>query len=232
MRDIRANYLAAAVMAALLGLGGTANDAAAQKIVCWKDKSGKTVGCGDKVPPEYQDNATQELDRRGVTRKTTESVEEEAKRRVKEKENEKAKAEADKKAAEQRRLDSALVNTYSNEKEIDLRRDRDLATIDGQIAQLKVMQKNATDRQKEVKGRIDANKKDGRPPSDAQKEDLARAESDQSKTEQSIASKEKEKDDKRKYYADMKARFIELKGGPAAPTPAPAAPAPATSAKK
>ena len=21
------------------------------KIVCWKDKSGKTVGCGDRVPP-------------------------------------------------------------------------------------------------------------------------------------------------------------------------------------
>ena len=37
------------------------------KIVCWKDKAGKTVGCGDKVPPEYQDNATKELNRRGVT---------------------------------------------------------------------------------------------------------------------------------------------------------------------
>jgi len=23
------------------------------KIVCWKDKAGKVVGCGDRVPPEY-----------------------------------------------------------------------------------------------------------------------------------------------------------------------------------
>lgn len=232
MRDIRVNYLAAAAMAALLGLGGTANDAAAQKIVCWKDKSGKTIGCGDKVPPEYQDNASRELDKRGVTRKTTESAEEEAKRKAKDKETEKARAEADKKAAEQKRLDSALVNTYSNEKEIDLRRDRDIATIDGQITQLKVVLKTAGDRQKEVKGRIDATTKGGKQPTDAQKDDLARAEGEQRKAEQGLLDKEKEKDEKRKYYADMKARYIELKGGGAsAPAPAPA-PAPAAPAKK
>ena len=27
------------------------------KLVCWKDKSGKVIGCGDTVPPEYRDNA-------------------------------------------------------------------------------------------------------------------------------------------------------------------------------
>ena len=81
MRDIKMRYLAATVVAALLGWGGfAAHDAAAQKIVCWKDKSGKTIGCGDKVPPEYQDNATKELDKGGVTRKTTETAEERARR--------------------------------------------------------------------------------------------------------------------------------------------------------
>jgi hypothetical protein len=224
MRDIKAGYLAAAAMAALLGWGGSvAYDVAAQKIVCWKDKSGKTVGCGDKVPPEYQDSATRELDKRGVTRKTTESAEEQAKRKAMEKESEKDKVELAKKAAEQKRLDSALVNTYSNEKEIDLRRDRDIATADSQIVQMKVMLKNATDRQKESKGRIDAATKGGKPATDAQKEDLALAEADQRKAEQSIAEKEKEQDDIRKRYADMKARYVELKGGPAA-APAPAAP--------
>ena len=33
-------------------------------IVCWKDKNGKVIGCGDKVPPEYQDNANKVLNRR------------------------------------------------------------------------------------------------------------------------------------------------------------------------
>ena len=225
MRDIKGAYLAAA-MAALLGwCGSVAQDATAQKIVCWKDKSGKTVGCGDKVPPEYQDSATRELDKRGMTRKTNESAEELAKRKAQEKENEQNKAELDKKAAEQKRQDSALINTYTNEKEIDLRRDRDLATLDGQINQLKVMQKNAVDRQSEIKARIaTAATKGG---SDLQKEDLARAEGDQRKADQGIGDKEKERDAVRKRYADQKARYIELKGGStaAAPAPAPAAPA-------
>ena len=225
MRDIRMGYLAAAAMAMLLGWGGSVvHDTAAQKIVCWKDKSGKTVGCGDKVPPEYQDSATRELDKRGVTRKSTESAEEEAKRRAKEKESDKEKTELAKKAAEQKRQDSALINTYSDEKEIDLRRDRDLATADSQINQMKVMHKNAADRQKEVKGRIDAGTKAGKPVTEPMKEDLAHAEADQRKFEQSIADKEKEKDDIRKRYAEQKARYIELRGGPAAAR-APAAPA-------
>lgn len=232
MRDMKGAYLAAALAVLLGWCGSVSQDAAAQKIVCWKDKSGKTVGCGDKVPPEYQDSATRELDKRGVTRKSTESAEEEAKRKAKEKESEKERAEAAKKAAEQKRLDSALVNTYTNEKEIDLRRDRDLATIDGQIAQMKGLLKNAIDREKEAQGRVDAAKKTGKPATDPMKEDLARAEADKRKAEQSVADKEKEKEEKRKYYADQKARFIELRGGPsAAPAPAPA-PAPAVPAKK
>jgi len=223
MRDIR-GICGIAAAAVLLGLGAPiAQDASAQKIVCWKDKSGKTVGCGDKVPPEYQDNASQELDKRGVTRKTNESAEEQAKRLAKEKENEKIRAEQDKKAAEQKRQDTALINTYSSEKEIDLRRDRELATIDSQITQMKVMQKNAQDRQKEVKGRA------GKAPTDVQKEELARSDAAVSKADQALANKEKEKEDVRARYAAMRARYTELKGGSGAPTPAPA---PASTAKK
>ena len=218
MRDIKVSYLAVA-MALLLGWGGSlVHDTAAQKIVCWKDKSGKTVGCGDKVPPEYQDSASRELDKRGMTRKTNESAEDEAKRKAKEKESEKLKAELDKKAAEQKRQDSALINTYSNEKEIDLRRDRDLATLESQVSQMKVMQKNTADRQKEIKGRIEAGKK---PATEVQKEELARAEADQKKFDQSITDKAKEREDIIKRYADQKARYIELRGG-GAPAPAPA----------
>lgn len=227
MRDITVRYSAAVALAALLVWGGSvAQDAAAaSKIVCWYDKNGKQVGCGDTIPPEYQNNASREIDKRGVTRKTTESAEEQAKRKAKEQESEKEKAELAKKAAEQKRLDSALVNTYSNEKEIDLRRDRDLVTIDGQLNQLKVVLKNASDRQNEVKGRIDAGAKAGKPATDIQKEDLARAEADLRKAEQNLADKEKEKEEIRKRYADMRARYIELKSGGQAAAPAPAAPA-------
>ena len=195
------------------------------KIVCWKGKSGKTVGCGDKVPPEYQDFASRELDKRGVTRKTNESAEEEAKRKAKEKEAEKEKTELAKKQAEQKRLDSALINTYSSEKEIDLRRDRDLSTVDGQITQLQVMHKNASSRQAEIKGRVDATTKGGKPATDHQKEDLARVEAEVRKHEHNINERQKEKEEIQKRYEAMKVRYRELKGGGGAPAPAPAAPA-------
>ncbi len=229
MREIKARYLAATVMAALLGWGGfAAHDVAAQKIVCWKDKSGKTIGCGDRVPPEYQDNATRELDRGGVTRKTTETAEERARREAQEKDQAAQKAAEKRRIAEQSRQDDALLNTFTHENEIDLKRDRDLQVVDGQLTQMRVSHKNASDRYAEVKGRMDAATKGGKPAPDALKEDIARAETDRTKAEQGVAAREKEKDDIRKRYAEMKARYIALKGGP---TPAPSTAA-APAAKK
>ena len=233
MPDIKVRYLAATVVAALLGWGGFAfHDAAAQKIVCWKDKSGKTIGCGDRVPPEYQDNATRELDKGGVTRKTTETAEERSRREAQEKDQAAQKAEEKKRLTEQKRQDAALVNAFTDEKEIDLKRDRDLQVVDGQLTQMRVSHKNASDHYAEVKGRMDATMKSGKPATDAQKEDLARAEADMAKAEQGVVAKEKEKEDIRKRYADMKARYVLLKGGPA-PAPAPASvPVPVTASKK
>jgi hypothetical protein len=217
--------ITAAALAALLAGGALAQTKPTGKIVCWKDKSGKVVGCGDRVPPEYQDAATQEIDKRGVTRKVTESAEEEAKRKAREAELAKQKAEEQKRLAEQRRQDQALLNTFSNEKEIDLKRDRDLQVVDTQLSQLKVAHKAAAERHAEVRARVDASAKAGKPASDAQKEELARAAADLARAEQNIAGKEKEKEEIRKRYAAMKERYILLRGGGAPAPTAAAAPA-------
>lgn len=203
------------------------------KIVCWKDKSGKTVGCGETVPPEFQDSATSELTKQGVTRKTTESAEETAKRRAQEQELVKQRADDKKKAEEQKRQDMALVNSYSNEKEIDLRRDRDLQVVDTQLSQMRASLKNATERHIDAKVRLAAAEK-SKKPSDVLSEEVTRAEAEKAKAERSITDKEKEKEDIRKNYAELKARYIRLKGGDTTATaasPAPA-PAPAAPAKK
>jgi len=214
-------FVAPAFAVALATL--VAGDALAQKkIVCWKDKAGKVVGCGDTVPPEYQDSATKELDKRGITRKTTETAEERAKREAAAKQNESQMAEEKKRKAEQQRQDQALMNTFSNEKEIDLKRDRDLQVVDGQMTVLRVNHKNAAARQAEAKGRIDAAAKTGKPAGEAQKEELARAQSDLDKAEQSLLAREKEKEDIRKRYGEMKDRYMQLRGG-AAPAPTTAA---------
>lgn len=219
---LRANHLLLAPALALALAALAAGDATAQKIVCWKDKAGKVVGCGDTVPPEYQDNATKELDSRGVTRKTTETAEERARREAEEKRTQAQRADDTKRAAEQRRQDQALINTFSNAQEIDLKRDRDLQVVDGQITQLRVTHKSAAERHKEVKSRMDATAKTGKPATDTQKDDLARAQADMDKAELNIVTREKEKEDIRRKYAEMKDRYNQLRGG--APTTA-AAPA-------
>jgi len=162
-------------------------DASAQKIVCWKDKSGKVVGCGDRVPPEYRENEAKVLDRRGLTRGTVVSAEEEA--RLKQEEEKKAalKAEEKRRIAEQRRQDSALLNTYTSTREIDQRRDRELQVVDLQITQLKALLSRAT---------------------------KARANDDKTRIEANILAKEKDKARITASYDRQKARFLELKGAP------------------
>ena len=99
-RTVSRSYLAVALAVAVAGAVVCPGAVAAQdkkaRIVCWKDKSGKVVGCGDKVPPEFQDSATREMDRTGVTRGTTESAEDAAKRRAQEQEAAKVKTEDNK----------------------------------------------------------------------------------------------------------------------------------------
>jgi hypothetical protein len=235
LRNARA--LSAAVLAVVLA-ALVAGTAAAQKpkanttIVCWKDKAGKVIGCGDRVPPEYEDSATKELDRRGVTRKTTESAEVEARRAAEDAKVAKQKEELSREREEEkrratleRRQEAALLATFANEKEIDLKRDRDLEVADRQITQLQAAQKNATDRA--ARGRIDANEKAKKPVTDFLRDEAARAESDSERFEKGIAAKTREKEEISKRYTRMKQRYIELGGTGTQSAAAPAAAAPA-----
>ena len=137
------SVLASAALAAALLSAVPA--ALAQKIVCWKDAAGKVIGCGDRVPPEFQKNESKRLDSGGITRQTTVSAEEAAKLKAAEDKKATLKLEEDRRIAEQRRQDTALVNTYTSAGEIDVRRDRELQVVDLQIQQLKAAVKGAVD---------------------------------------------------------------------------------------
>jgi len=189
--------------------------AASGKIVCWKDASGKVVGCGDQVPPEYRGTGTSELDKRGVTRRTTESTEEATKRKEKDAELAREKAEEKKRLADQRRQDTALLGTYNNEHEIDARRDRDLQVIDLQVQQLEVSLKNAAARLADTRSRIAQAEKAKKPVPPALSEDVTRIEAEQSKIEANIAAKHKEKEEVQARFVQQKKRFLELKGASA-----------------
>lgn len=196
-----------------------------QKIVCWKDKAGKVVGCGDRVPPEFQNNESKTLDKRGITRETTVSAAEAARLKAEEDKKAALKAEEDRRIAEQRRQDTALVNTYTSAGEIDVRRDRELQVVDLQIQQLKASVKGAVDAHASQKARYANFEKRGKVP-DNVKEELKQAAEEENRVKARIMDKEKDKERITASYAQQKSRFIELKGGgSAAPTAAVPAPA-------
>lgn len=228
MDNVMRGIFSALLALALAVTGGSALAQSKGKIVCWKDKSGKTVGCGDSVPPEYQLSATKELDKRGVTRKTTESAAEQAakvKAPAVDLAKQKAQTEEEqRKLAEQRRQDNALINTFANEKEIDVKRDRELQSLELQLGQLKGSLKNANDRQAEINARSDALEKNKKPVPDNVKAEKAQAAEETNKLQQRVAAKAKEMDEIRTRYAEYRKRFSDLKGTPQpAASPAPAA---------
>jgi hypothetical protein len=203
---------ASAIAFAAVFAGAALAQSKGGRIVCWKDASGKVVGCGDRVPPEYEGAATKELDRRGVTRKTTDTAEEEARRAAQQEALAKKKEEEKRQLAEQQRRDKALLNTYANETEIDLRRDRELKEVDRVLGQFRSLQKSTANRRDRAQERLQAAEKAGKP-SDVFRDEVARAEGDMARLEQSIAAKNKEKEDIRARYAATKQRYLELGGG-------------------
>ena len=205
------------------------------KIVCWKDKAGKTVGCGDKVPPEYQDNATTELNKRGVTVNQSEPALTAGQKKALQAEQDRKTAE-NVQAVEQKRRDKALLDTFTTVKEIDLKRTRDIQLIESNIEAQQTNLKNANDRQVESRTRIEQFKKENKPIPVPIQDEYDRAEAAKQKIQAQIAQKRKEIVDLNQQYDDMKKRFSEL-SGPGTPAAAPTAtsgpvvpPAPATSA--
>jgi phage-related minor tail protein len=213
MLEPRRTKIAAAFIIALavfIAVPAMAQSKSGGKFVCWKDKTGKVVGCGDTVPPEYRDNAGSQLDRSGVKRGAVESAEEAAKRRTQEEATAKQRAEEKRRLAEQQRLDAALLNTYANEKEIDQRRERELQQVELTIIQLQAPLKNATDRYEDAKKRN-------------VQEEMTRAAADKEKFEREITAKQKEKAELAARYDAQKKRYAELRGGVVAvPISAPA----------
>ena len=194
----------------LLAVGS--GQAQAQKIVCWKDKAGKVVGCGDKVPPEFQDNATKELNRRGVVVNQSAPSPTPEQKRAQQAELDR-KAVDDQKASELRRKDRALLDTFTTEKEIDLKRNRDIQLIESNIEAQQTNLKNANDRQVDARLRVDQLKKENKPVPAPLQEDYDRAEASKTKIQAQITQKRKDIADLNKQYDEMKKRFAELKGG-------------------
>jgi chromosome segregation ATPase len=194
-----------------------ASASAQNKIICWKDSSGKVIGCGDTVPPEFRSSGTKELDARGITRRTTESLDDAARRRAAENEQARARAEDGRRSAEQSRLDKALLDTYSSEAEIDLKRDRDLQVVDARIEQLKGALKLAAERHESAARRLTALESSKKAPPPALKDELARALANRERLDKAIAAAQAEKEELARKFAEYRKRYAELRSAASAP---------------
>ena len=212
MRSPRALALCCALAAMLVaGAGAHAQSTSGGKIVCWKDRAGRVIGCGDKVPPEYQDSATKELNRRGVTVRQSDAALTPEQLKAQQADLERKQVEEHRKK-EQRRQDKALVDTFSNEKEIDLKRDRDVQLIESNIETLQTNLKNAEERQADARARIAQYNKRSAPVPAPIQEELDRSEGEKTKINNQITQKRREISALRQKYEEVKKRFAQLKG--------------------
>lgn len=174
------------------------------KLYKWIDDKGETH-YGEVVPPEYADKNKVQFDEKG--------------RVIKEKplEGESAAAASktpeQKAAMEQRRKDRALLNTYSNEKEIDLARNRNLQQVEARINSINLLQQSAQESLDSFRKEANGITKAGKPIPPSLQADISAAENKMAKLKQELdAANEKAASVRASFEAD-KVRYRELTGG-------------------
>ncbi len=182
-------------------------------MVCWYDKSGRQLGCGYSVPPEYANYEIRELNRRGVTVKKTEAELTPEQQRIR-KEEEARRREAEEARVAQRKRDQVLLASFSSEQEINARRDRDLAQLEVALGGLQGELNQLRANEADIRRRIDAVAKSGKPVPTSLRDDYLKATADTAAMEKVIAQRRAEQITIRTRYDEMRNRFIELSRKP------------------
>ena len=156
---------AALALACLLFAGGA--QAALYK---WVDEQGR-VQYSDK-PPDQGKGAVQMTNRGIVVKKIEPTPTPEQKKVLQEDQARKQEEEA--KAAEQRRQDQALLQSFTSVEEIDMKRDREVQALEVVIANLRGQERSLTERMADDRRRMEYYKKRGKPPPDSMQEDMER----------------------------------------------------------
>ncbi|MDD4978013.1 MAG: DUF4124 domain-containing protein [Gallionella sp.] len=180
-----------------------------EKIYKWVDSKGETH-YGHTIPPEFADRDRFEIDKTGRIIKKTNilNAEERAASRVTEaKQQEEAEKERDRTLR-----DKSLLNTYSNVKEIDLARARNLQQIDARAAVAHKQLGNANDAYEVLKNRADTFEKAGKPIPAYLREDLNDAQINAENLTKEYAKLNSEKSALEERYDDDKARYKLLTG--------------------
>ena len=184
------------------------------KLYKWVDKNG-TTHYGETIPPEYADRDTKQLSNGRVTDRDETFNSQQLNAAKKDTPEEKAAKEA-------RRRDDALLNSFTNEKEIDLSRDRSLLQIEARINSYTTMIKSAQATVDDLHKENDNRTKKGLKIPQSLTDDIAAAEERVAQLQKELENNQKESETVKTRYAAEKQRFRELKGITPASAPAPA----------
>ncbi len=179
------------------------------KLYKWVDDKGVTH-YGEVIPPEYAKKSNTLLSDKGRLIKRNEEINN-TERRANEEDEAKKRIDNEAKL-EQSRKDKALLNTFSNEKEIDLARDRNLHQVESLISSIQSLQKSARESLKNYQQESDERKRAGKKPHASLQADITESENKLAKLQLDLVkAQEKAASVKASYEAD-KMRFRELNG--------------------
>jgi hypothetical protein len=194
----------AAPVALVLGLG-LALPAAARITCC--DIDGKRT-CGDPAPPQCVTRAKTVFSKGGVAKEVEAPLTAE---QVAARDAEAArKKEEEKKAAEQARKDRALLDSYTNDKEIDAARDRSIADIEKNAEQAQNRLESALAKQKKLEQEKEFYQK--RPMPAQLKRQIEDNEAEIAAQQKALTQKDADIAATRERYANDKQRYLQLSG--------------------
>lgn len=180
------------------------------KLYKWVDDQGITH-YGEIIPPEYANKERDSLTKSGLLDKRPEKTDPAA---IQAKEAAEQKRKIEKQAEiEQKRRDNTLLNTYSNENEIDLARERSMVLINARIDSNKMLLNSSQNTSDDLKKEADSRTKAGKKIPQSLQNDMAQAETRIAKFTSEISKNEEELNAVKVRFDKEKELYRKLKGG-------------------
>ncbi len=200
----------AKILGAGLVLLAAFSASAEAKLYKWVDEKGVTH-YGETIPPEYADKDNVQFNDQGRVIKRNEKINAEE-RRAQEEAVAKKRIE-DEAALELRRRDKMLLNTYSNEQEIDLARDRNLQQVEARITSVKLLLKSAQESQEGYRLEAEKITKSGKKIPASLQADLIESGNKVARLQQELAKAQEKGAAVSASFESAKVRYRELTGG-------------------
>lgn len=202
---IRFNLVGAGLFVAL-----TFSLHAQAKVYKWVDDHGITH-YGEVMPSEYANKERDTINKAGLIEKRPEKIDP-ATIRAKEEEDQKRKIEKQAEM-EQKRRDSAMLNTYSNETEIDQARDRSLDLVNARVESNKMLLKSSNDTLDGLKSEVATRTREGKQIPQSLTNDIAQTEArvarygaELTKSEEELTTVKARFDSEKELYRKLKGR--------------------------